>query len=152
MTSKLADSAQDSQKKKIVPKRYERLNVDLGLLSRVDAWCSQADEQFQGKATVSRSDVMSVVVSDHDERLSSTELNKLWERCFDAIQFMKAATKRFGEAKAKGENITLEDMVRSLKPAMAEARPRRAQSNTRRSKSVDQKAITSSAPHSTSVE
>jgi len=93
----------------------DRFYAEPKALGQIRDWVEQATAHFQGAVKPTRNDVVNVILLNHAEALSEDELKDVWERCFSPLKFMKAATRRLEEALERGENVTLESVVESLR-------------------------------------
>jgi len=93
----------------------DRFYAEPKALDRIRDWVDEAAAHFQGAVRPTRNDLVNVILMSHTKNLSEEELKQVWERCFSPLKFMKAATRRMEEALERGENVTLESVMESLR-------------------------------------
>lgn len=93
----------------------DRFYAEPKALDRIRDWVDEAAVHFQGAVRPTRNDLVNVILMSHAKTLSEEELKQVWERCFSPLKFMKAATRRLEEAVARGENVTLDSVMESLR-------------------------------------
>jgi hypothetical protein len=115
------EPSESNESEQTVPKRQkrnqhpDRFYAEPKALDRIRDWVDQAAAHFQGAVRPTRNDLVNVILLSHADVLSEDELKRVWERCFSPLKFMKAATRRLEEALERGEDVTLESVIESLR-------------------------------------
>lgn len=110
--------------KKRIPK-YDRVTLYDEALKRVDGWIKQVEESKAG-VSLFRKDVLNWFVLNSAEVLPVASVEAMAAQFFDQERFLKQAIKRVREAKGRGENLSLSDIMseeQSVKPKK-ERKPR----------------------------
>lgn len=122
-----------SQELKTKRRRHEdRVTLDQDSLQRVDAWIVQVTSTAKG-VNVARKEVVNWLVKQHDEQLSTNELNELKSMYFSEVRFLQQAIRELKAAKHRGEPVTLEEILgaatnKLVSPSAKRRRSRRRQS------------------------
>lgn len=110
--------------KKRIPK-YDRVTLYEESLKRVDGWIKQVEESKAG-VSLFRKDILNWFVLNSAEMLPVASIEAMATQFFDQERFLKQALKRVREAKGRGENLSLSDIMsdeQSVKPKK-ERKPR----------------------------
>jgi len=103
--------------KKRIPK-YDRVTLYDDALKRIDGWIKQV-EQSKAGVSLFRKDILNWFVLNSAEVLPTASVDAMAAQFFDEERFLKQALKRVREAKERGENLSLSDIMseeRSVKP------------------------------------
>lgn len=103
--------------KKRIPK-YDRVTLYDEALNRIDGWIKQV-EQSKAGVSLFRKDILNWFVLSSPELLPAASIDAMAVQFFDQERFLKQALKRVREAKERGENLSLSDIMsdeQSVKP------------------------------------
>lgn len=103
--------------KKRIPK-YDRVTLYDEALRRVDGWIKQV-EQSKAGVSLFRKDILNWFVLSSPELLPVASVDAMAAQFFDQERFLKQALKRVRDAKVRGENLSLSDIMsdeQSVKP------------------------------------
>lgn len=95
--------------KKRIPK-YDRVTLYDEALKRVDGWIKQVEESKAG-VSLFRKDILNWFVLNSTEVLPAASIEAMAAQFFDQERFLKQALKRVREAKGRGENLSLSDIM-----------------------------------------
>lgn len=104
-------------KKKRIPK-YDRVTLYEEAMKRVDSWIRQVEESKDG-VSLFRKDILNWHILNVPEKLDLQSVEKLAEKFFDQERFLKQALKRVRDAKSRGEELPLKELMsdeHSVKP------------------------------------
>ncbi len=116
--------SEEIKTKKRIPK-YDRVTLYEEALSRVDGWIKQVEESKAG-VSLFRKDILNWFVLNSTESLPMASIEAMAAQFFDQERFLKQALKRVRDAKVRGENLSLSDIMseeQSVKPKK-ERKPR----------------------------
>jgi len=105
----MADPIHKNEKPK--GKSVERITIEESLKEKLTNLTNQANSALQGMATISKSDVMNFILKCHQSELSSKELAELKIEHLDEVKFSQWITKRLKDAQAKGESVSLKELI-----------------------------------------
>jgi len=88
----------------------DRVWIGADALNRLSGWIAEVNSKLQGVA-ITRSDLVNFIVLSHAEALSATELKEIEARYFDPIKHAQWARAELEAALARGEKVTLVDIV-----------------------------------------
>jgi hypothetical protein len=94
-----------------VKKSVERVLINSKVSSRIDGWISRLQRETSA-IRITRSDVVNFILMAHSEELSSDESRELGKLHFDEVKFSFWVARTLKNAKAKGENVTLEQLYK----------------------------------------
>jgi hypothetical protein len=100
-------------------KQIERAVICDSLKEKLAAMRDQANTVLQGVATITKSDVVNLILEGHASQLSPTEIENLKERHLDQVKFAFWVAKRLKEAQAAGESLTIQDILAASHSVMA---------------------------------
>lgn len=112
-------------------KQIERVTIEDQLKEKLTSLTEQANAALQGVATITKSDVANMILSQHSHELNPTEIETLRATHVDQVKFAFWVANRLKEARANGENLTMEQLlvgsqsVVSDRPARMPRRPRK---------------------------
>lgn len=96
----------------------DRITLSPEALSRVNGWV----DYFNGKSRavkVTRNDIVNFLLLNRAVELSEPEQSELERLHFDEVKFATWALNTIREAKARGETLTLESLVKSTRKQRA---------------------------------
>ncbi len=97
-------------------KHPERLVAQPETLEKLNLFMTQVEKYFNGAICPTKSELMNLVITSRASELSSGELQSVWRRLFDPVKFSRLVTKKLAEAKKRGETVSVEEVLQSLKP------------------------------------
>ena len=110
--------APNEKKKRAVA--VDRITLRPDSLNRLDGWLASLQVKFRG-IRVSRSDLVNWLIGARAPELSGAELRALQREYFDEVQFTAWALRELKDARARGEKLSLKDIMArdraSQKPA-----------------------------------
>src|SRR5688500_9935480 len=92
-----------------IAKPIERVTVSESLKEKLAALTAQANLALQGIATITKSDVVNLVLEDHADLLSPLELERLRALHIDQVKLALWLASEMRDAKRAGENVTLKE-------------------------------------------
>ena len=115
------------KKKKESGKRKVLLSREA--FDRVTRWVSQIKEQRKG-AKVNPSDMVEFILQSHSDDLSGNEVREFQDRYVSEIDLARWAVKELMAASARGQKLTLAELLAAKPKAPSEKRlPRRQQTD-----------------------
>lgn len=97
--------------KKNTAKPIERVTISESLKSKLQALCDQANDSLQGMASVSKSDLVNLILDKHDASLSSVEIEALRNTHFDEVRFAQWMAGRLKAARNSGEAVSIMELI-----------------------------------------
>src|SRR5437867_2151727 len=119
---------------------YDRVTVTKIALERLNSWVSQVHAEGKG-VFVNRNDLVKWLIESHEEHLSASDLNEIEQMFYDEAKFANWAMKEFRQAIARGEKVTLADIIKG----QATGRPSPGPRKRRKRKQISSEA-TSTGP------
>ena len=107
----------ENQLPKKKPRKLDRITLGPISLERVDTWLSAANSNTVG-CTLSRSDIVNWIITNHKTDLSSKELKAVAETFSDETKRAKWACEEVIAAKKRGESLTLEEVLKRQKQSL----------------------------------
>jgi hypothetical protein len=95
--------------KKRIPK-YDRVTLYEESLRKVDAWIKQVESSKSG-VSLFRKDILNWVILNSAEVLTIANVESMATQFFDQERFLKQALRKVCEAKKRGENLSLKDIM-----------------------------------------
>ena len=92
-------------------KVVERIALGKETIGRIDQWIIQIEEAAKA-VRVTRSDVSNYILMKHSSELSTEDIEALKNLNFDEVKFSFWLARTLKMAKAKGENVTLDELYR----------------------------------------
>jgi hypothetical protein len=114
-------------------KQVERTVINDTLKSKLVQLTDQANAALQGIATVTKSDIVNLILGAHADDLSSQEIDQLKALHLDQVKYAFWIAKKLRDARAAGETLSLQDILAASGPMMAEV-PARAPRRPRKKK------------------
>ena len=114
-----------------IAKPIERVTVNEFLKEKLAALTTQANEALQGIATITKSDVVNLVLEDHADHLSPTEVERLRALHIDQVKLALWLADEIRDAKRAGESVTLKELLERCESALS---PRKLRAERRSKK------------------
>jgi hypothetical protein len=124
----------DAEKTTKPAKPIERVTIAEPLKLKLQALCDQANESLQGLASISKSDIINLLLDGHPGTLGKSEIERLRTEHFDEVRFAQWMANRLREARDSGEAMSIMDLIERSKGLMQTPKPTRP---ARRSKKRD---------------
>lgn len=118
----------DANEAKKATKPIERVTISEVMKSKLQALCDQANETLQGMASISKSDIVNLLLEAHSGTLTKAETESLRAAHFDEVRFAQWMANRLKTARTSGESVSLMDLIERGKELVAgprEKAPRR---------------------------
>lgn len=109
----------------------DRVWIKANALNRLNHWVNEATERLRG-VKLSRTDLVNFLILSHPEALSTQEMKEIEMRYFDPVKQGEWALGELRAARARGEQVTLEDILVGQKAAL----PAASRSRTRKSENL----------------
>lgn len=113
----LAPSAKVARKER--PRHPDRLTVSPETLERLNGWVADLEERLKG-ISITRNQLVQWLIMSHEAALSAPELRQIEDEFFDELKFAEWAIKELKTAQARGERVSLADIVARSRAAKAE--------------------------------
>jgi hypothetical protein len=107
-----------------ITKQVERAVISDALKTKLQAMTDQANAALQRIATVTKSDIVNLILGGHADELSSAEIDQLKALHLDQVKYAFWVAKRLKEARTAGESLSMQDVLAMSQPMMTEATPR----------------------------
>lgn len=117
-------------------KPIERVTVSEELKAKLANLTSQANEALQGIASVTKSDVVNLIIHEHPGELDAWEIDRLKSTHIDEVKFSAWIAQEMKNAKRAGETVTFKELLERCEIALAGKQPR-AKPRTKKRKDVD---------------
>jgi hypothetical protein len=105
-------------------KQVERAVINDVLKNKLVQLTDQANVALQGIATLTKSDIVNLILSAHADELSSAEIDQLKALHLDQVKYAFWVAKKLKEARAAGETLSLQDILATSGSLMAEVQAR----------------------------
>lgn len=92
-------------------KVIERATIDESLKDKLMQHTNQANDALQGIASISKSDVVNLVLSGHSGSLSPQEIEKLRHDHVDEVKYAYWIASQLKLARDRGENLSIEALL-----------------------------------------
>lgn len=92
----------------------DRVPISVAARERLDAWCTQVTKARPG-VRLARKDLIEWLILERSEVLSSTEEKSLGDAHYDDLKFLQFASQELRAAKARGEQISLQEFINKVK-------------------------------------
>jgi hypothetical protein len=113
----------ESTEQKFAPKQ-ERVSLDETSAAKIDVFLDQVVQQVPG-IKIGRSEIVRWLVNRHPETLATEELQQIKEAYFDEMEFALWMVRQLKESRARGERVSLSDLIGGVTPTRAPKKPRR---------------------------
>ena len=100
-------------------KLIERITIDESLTYKLQNLTQLANESLQGMTTISKSDVINLILKLHEESLSKNEIEELRKAHFDIFKCLTWLQNQAKEAKENGSQVTLHELLSKSSELMA---------------------------------
>ena len=124
----------DENKRNAVP--VERATIAEDQKNKLAALAAQANEALKGIASITKSDIVNLMIEEHSDELCDRQIEKLRNRNVDEVKYALWIAKRLREARSAGESLTIKELMQESPLVQASNGPR-AVRRTRRRKSPD---------------
>lgn len=101
---------------KNVSAKQERVSLDEESALRVDQWVDQVLRQVPG-IKIGRSELVRWLILSHEDVLRTEELLEIKSRFFDEMEFALWMVRQLKESRAKGEKLSLNDLLAGTTPS-----------------------------------
>ena len=91
-------------------RHVDRVSLKSEVLSRVEHWISQVEDRHKA-VRITRNEPVNFLLLHHAPALSEEETRLLGEAHHDEVRFAAWALKSIREARARGETLTLNDLL-----------------------------------------
>jgi len=105
-------------------RHFDRVTLDAEALSRIDGWIEQLTSHNKG-VNLSRKDCLNWLVNHHSASLTQEEVAELGAKFFDEIRFLSQSLKEMRAARARGETVNLESVLKHPKNDTAVSTPKK---------------------------
>ena len=126
------------EKEKKAGKPIERVTIEEALRDKLASLTNQANSAMQGIANISKSDVLNMILADHEDTLAANEIERLKAEHVDQVKLALWLADAAREAKQAGESVNLRELLERCESALAPAK--RAERRTRKSRSTAEDA------------
>src|ERR1700678_353724 len=97
----------------------ERITLDDAAVARISDWMAELAVRLKG-SSVTRNQLVSWLINQHDRELSTPEVRGLEQAFFDEVKFAEWAWAELKAAQARGEPASLSEIIARHRPARAE--------------------------------
>jgi molybdopterin converting factor small subunit len=97
-------------KKQKYYKKLDRVSIHPDLTSKLETLTQQANESLLGVSTISKSDVVNLILKRREGTLSQTELDELKSQHFDVVKYLAWLQSQAKTAKENGETMSLKEL------------------------------------------
>jgi hypothetical protein len=101
--------------------KQDRVSLDGDSLERLNKWLAQLQEELQG-IKVSRTDLVRWLIHSHAVLLTRNEMDGIREQCFDDVEYASWALRQVKKARAEGQKLSLQDVMKAHSPRVARAK------------------------------
>lgn len=116
----------------------ERATISEDLKEKLSALAAQANEALSGVASVTKSDIVNLLLEDHSNELSEIQIEKLRSRHVDEVKYAFWIAKRLKQARANGEALSFQDILaQNSMPLPARAATQKRTRRKRKTENVD---------------
>lgn len=98
-----------NQKKQM--KSIERVTISDALKEKLSSLSDQATKALNGMASITKSDIVNLLIEEQKEVLSVLQIEKLKARHLDQVKYAYWIANQLKEARNNGESLTLEDLI-----------------------------------------
>ena len=97
--------------KKPRSKQAERVAIAENLREKLKSLTCQDNEELKGIASLTKSDIINFILKSHGDSFSENDLRSLRVTHFDEIKFSHWITAQLKEAQAKGQSVTIKELM-----------------------------------------
>lgn len=112
-----------NQKKKM--KSVERVTVSDALKEKLSSLSDQATKALNRMASITKSDIVNLLIEEQKEALSVLQIEKLKARHLDQVKYAYWIANQLKEARNNGESLTLEDLITKNQILVSSTKKRR---------------------------
>lgn len=94
-----------------VTNTIERATICEQQKEKLSILAAQANDALSGVASVTKSDIVNLLLEEHPTELSEAQIEKLRSRHVDEVKYAFWIAKRLKQARANGETLTLNDLL-----------------------------------------
>lgn len=98
-------------KKGKIKSQIERVTIPNHLKDTLQVLCDEANASLGEIASVTKSDIVALLISSHGPQLSEEELKILREQHFDEVKFALWMANKLRLARASGVSLTIQDLL-----------------------------------------
>lgn len=98
-----------NQKKQM--KSIERVTISDALKEKLSSLSDQATKALNGMASITKSDIVNLLIEEQKEALSVLQIEKLKALHLDQVKYAYWIANQLKEARNNGESLTLEDLI-----------------------------------------
>ena len=98
-----------NQKKQM--KSIERVTISDALKEKLSSLSDQATKALNGMASITKSDIVNLLIEEQKDDLSNLQIEKLKARHLDQVKYAYWIANQLKEARNNGESLTLEDLM-----------------------------------------
>lgn len=124
----------------------DRLTVSPEALERLNGWIADLETRLKG-ISLSRNQLVQWLIMGHAASLSAQEMKQIEEEFFDELKFAEWALKELRGAQARGERVTLAEIVARSRATKSEKHRDQTQPKRSRKSSVNDAAETEKQSH-----
>ncbi len=106
----------ETTKKPMVP--MDRISLQGEARERVQKWVEELNAQIKG-LRLTKTDLVTYLILDHAETLSSDDVQKIRKSYFDEVRFATWLLKEVKDAQKRGETPSIEGLIGREKPKRA---------------------------------
>ncbi len=97
-------------------RHLDRISLKAEALARVERWITQAEQRYKA-IRISRTELVNFLILHRAAELSEEEARLLGEAHYDEVKFATWALKALKDAHARGEKVSLDDLIRKHRNA-----------------------------------
>lgn len=117
----------------------DRITIDPEPLMKLDVWMKHLLSKHKG-IQVTRRDLVNWLIKRHSEELSRSEEEDLKGMFYDEERFLRYAWEEIKAAKARGEKLSLQEILQRKEAPPIEKRPRK-KSEPKNAKQIETMAL-----------
>ncbi len=118
-------------------KPIERVTIIDTLKEKLLALTTQANGALKDIATVTKSDVINLILAEHSELLSANEIQKLKETHIDQVKLAAWLEREVKSAKRAGRTVSLKELLDSCESVVYPKKPRKP----RKKKNIEEPSV-----------
>lgn len=107
-----------------ITSKQERVSLDETSAAKIDFFLDQVVQQVPG-IKIGRSEIVRWLVNRHPNDLTTEELQQIKEAYFDEMEFALWMVRQLKESRARGERVSLSDLIGGVTSTRAPKKPRR---------------------------
>lgn len=130
----------ESIEMKKVSKPIERVTVAEALKDKLANLAAQATSALQGIASVTKSDIVNLLIEDHPDELSDAQIGRLKSTHIDQVKYAFWIAQRLKTARDAGEAITIQELLAQSQPLVNTSNASAGKRTRRKRKAKDETA------------